>query len=299
MRPRRPALVLLLPLLALLAPANHAEAATAACKPAKAKTVRYVKRAGVAADLTSLDLYSPSKKCRKGKRAPVVLYVHGGAYQIGDKSQQVEDKIKLFNKRGWVFASINYRLTKPGQAGSAQYPDHFRDVAAAVAWIKRNVDERGGDPKRVALLGHSAGADIVSNVANDPQWLRERKHKLSALRCAGPLDTNGFNKPASGPREQAQWVAAFGNFPDYLTETSMALQVRKGIGTPRTITVVRGNRRRQAVQQGYVDALRAAGVKTTVIDATSLGHQGVTANIGAAGDTVMTPPLMKFLKGCF
>lgn len=278
-------------------------AAAATCAPAKAakaaKEVRYVARAGVPADLTSLDVYSPSRSCRRGKPAPVVLWVHGGAYQIGDKTNGMRDKVAHFNRRGWTFVSVNYRLTTPGKPRSARYPDHFRDVAAAVAWTRRSIARYGGDPRRLALLGHSAGADIVANVADDPRWLRERDLVPSALRCAGPLDTEGFDKPSSGPNGRAQWAAALGNQPGYETLTSPSLYVKSGLGIAETITVVRGAPRRRAIQTGYAAALRAAGVRTTTIDASALSHAEVSERIGARGDEVMTPPLTAFLTRCF
>ena len=60
--------------------------------------------------------------------------------------------------------SVNYRLTSTGDLASAHYPDHYRDVTAAVAWTRAHIWSWGGDPDRIALLGHSAGADIVANV---------------------------------------------------------------------------------------------------------------------------------------
>lgn len=277
------------------APAHAASPCTAA--PAK-RTFAYRSVSGVPANLTSLDVYSPSKDCLKGHAAPVVLWVHGGAYRVGDKSQQVRDKIALFASRRYVFVSINYRLTTSGPL-SARYPDHFRDVASAVAWVRKNISRYRGDGRRLALLGHSAGADIVSNVATNPQWLKERSLPLSALRCSAPLDTEGFNKPEAEAAEQQQWVAALGNNPDFLRGTSATLLAKPKLGLRPVITVVRGTARRQRIEQGFADAYRAAGVKATVIDARGLTHQEVNTRIGAAGDRVMTPPLLSFLKTCF
>ena len=125
-----------------LAPA----AAGASCVPPSHTTVAYRTVAGVARDLTSLDLYVPPKRCRRRKAvAPVVVWVHGGGYRRGDKAQQVADKVALFAKRGWIFASVNYRLSRPA-AGNARYPDHYNDVASAVAWLREHVRGRGGDP---------------------------------------------------------------------------------------------------------------------------------------------------------
>lgn len=278
-------------------------AAAAAPKPCDSvpagKTAAYKRVTGVAASLTSLDLYAPSRACRRGRKTPVVIWVHGGGYSVGDKANQIRDKVRLFTRRGYVFASVNYRLSRPGAPGSAKYPDHFRDVAAAVAWTARNIGRSGGDRTRVALIGHSAGADIVANVTTDPRWLRERKLGLRAVRCAGPLDTEGFDKAAAGPGEQAQWQRAFPNLPSYARDTSAVNLIRRGVGTPRTITVFRGTPRRQAIEKRFADTLRKAGIGATLIDARGLSHADVSRRIGAPGDRVMTRPLLSFLGRCF
>lgn len=228
-----------------------------------------------------------------------MLWVHGGGYRAGDKRNQVRDKVTLFNARGWVFVSINYRLTKPGIVASAQYPDHYDDVAAAVGWVHEHIADYGGDPSRLALLGHSAGADIVANVAADPKYLGTVGQALAALRCAGPLDTEGFDKVAAGPTTRGQWDAALGNEANYLVSTSATRIIEPGRDIPPTIGVVRGSLRRRQIESGYLDALRAAGVSATAIDAGTLSHEAVNRRIGAPGDTVMTPPLMNFLTTCF
>jgi arylformamidase len=119
--------------------------------------------------------------------------VHGGGYVIGDKANQMRYKIDLFNTQGWILVSVNYRLSRPDK-GAAQFPDHFMDVAAAVAWVHEHIDEYGGDPSRIALLGHSAGADIVANVGVNPAYLQTYGLNLNALTCLAPLDTEGFDK---------------------------------------------------------------------------------------------------------
>lgn len=199
------------------------------------------------------------------------------------------DKVALFAARGWIFVSVNYRLSRAGDPSLARYPDHYRDVAAAVRWTRSTIKRDGGDRKRIALLGHSAGADIVANVTTNPRWLVECGLSLRAVRCAGPLDTEGFDKPMASDREQVQWRIALGNDPTYARDTSAVY----------LITVVRGTSRRQAIEQRFAATLGAAGVPATVIDARSLTHEQVNRRIGAPGDTVMTPALVRFLKGCF
>ena len=273
------------------------------CTPASApRTFAYERVAGVPVNATSLDVWAPTPRCRAGsRRAPVVLWVHGGGYQVGDKANAVADKVRLFNARGWVFVSVNYRLTRRGDPTSAHYPDHFRDVAAAIAWTRAHAVAFRGDPRRLAVLGHSAGADIVSNVITARRWLGERGLPLRAVRCAGPLDTAGFDKTRvpDGSPESAQWRIALGTAPNYKTTTSATLLARPGTGIPPTITVVRGSARRRAIEAAFAVAIRRAGAPATVVDAQSLTHAQVSRRIGAPGDTVMTPPVMRFLHGCF
>ncbi len=113
----------------------------------KPQTVAYEHVPGVATNLTSLAIWAPMPKCLVGsRRAPVVMYVHGGSYQNGDKSNGVADKVRLFNSRGWIFVSVNYRLTMTGDATSAHYPDHYRDVAAALAWVRPHLEHVKREP---------------------------------------------------------------------------------------------------------------------------------------------------------
>lgn len=281
---------------AVRAPADARRCAT----PGLPTTVRYRTIAGVAANLTSLDVHAPAKACD----APVVIWVHGGGYQIGDKRNQMTDKIRLFNQKGWILVSVNYRLTTPGKPGSAFFPDHYEDVAAAVAWVHGQIARYGGDPDRTALLGHSAGADIVSNVTAQPSYLAKHRLEPSDLTCTAPLDTAGFDKlavPADGSERQ-QWYQALGRDPKRMAATS-ATRIVKAAGSradvPSTLTVFRGNANRQRIEKGYATALRAAGTPTVLVDATSLSHADVNTRIGAPGDRVMTPPLVRFLTTCF
>jgi arylformamidase len=252
------------------------DSAVASCaQPGLPTTVAYRTADGVPTNQLSLDIHAPVAACD----ASVVMWVHGGGFVRGDKANQVADKVRLFNGRGWILVSVNYRLTAPGDPVAPGMRDQFADVAAAVAWVQANIGAYGGDPSRIALLGHSAGADIVSNLATNPTYLEGAGLGLDALRCAGPLDTEGFDKPSS-------------------PGMSATRLVRPGIGIPPTIGVIRGTPRRQGVETQFLDALDAAGVPTTRIDARSLTHEDVNRRIGADGDTVMTPPLVTFLDGC-
>lgn len=259
------------------------------------RDVAYREIAGVDPNLTSLDVYTSDGACD----APVVMWVHGGGYRTGDKANNVRDKVRLAREHGWVFVSVNYRLTRPGEPGSAQFPDHYDDVAAAFAWVHDHASEYGGDASRIAPLGHSAGADIVANVVTAPRYLEAHGRALGDVACAGPLDTEGFDKARAGPGERRLWEAALGDNPRYVTETSATLLIEPGIGIPPMIGVVRGTERRQRIEREFLETLRDAGIEATEIDARALSHQEVNTRIGAPGDDVMTPPLVAFLGRCF
>ncbi len=134
----------------------------------------------------------------------------------------------------------------------------------------------------------------------NPQWLNEAGLSLSAIKCAAPLDTEGFDKTrADDSAEAAQWKEALGNDPNYLVDTSATCLARAGTHIPPTFTVFRGTPRRRSIEMDFAAALRAVGVNTTLIDASSLSHEEVNKQIGAPGDTVITPPLLHFLTTCF
>jgi arylformamidase len=262
---------------------------------APVRTVAYATVPGVAPNATSLDIYPP----RNGCPAPVVMWVHGGGWQHGDKKNQVADKIRLFNDKGWILVSVNYRLTDPSSPDPVVFPRHNEDVAAAVAWVHDNIAQYGGDPDEIALLGHSAGAQIVASVGTDEGYLAAHGMTLSDVRCVGALDTEGFDVARQASVGNPIYRAAFGNDPATWDDASPLHHIAAGKDVPAFLVVERGTLARRLTQHAFVDALRAADIPVTVVDARTLTHGQVNAQIGASGDTVMTPPLTTFLTGCF
>ncbi|CAN5268499.1 alpha/beta hydrolase [soil metagenome] len=93
-------------------------------------------------------------------RAPVLVQVHGGAWIMGNKDQQAGPLMAHMADRGWVCVAINYRLSP-----RATWPDHIGDVKRALAWVKANIADHGGDPGFVAITGGSAGGHLSSLAA--------------------------------------------------------------------------------------------------------------------------------------
>ena len=107
-----------------------------------------------------LDVY---RRRDRPERCPVLISVHGGAWIIGDKSQQAQPLLNHLAAQGWVCVAINYRLSP-----RSTFPDHLVDVKRAIAWVKENIAEYGGDPGFVAISGGSAGGHLCSLAALTP-----------------------------------------------------------------------------------------------------------------------------------
>ena len=105
----------------------------------------------------AMDIYRGS--AHGGKR-PGLVYLHGGAWVLGDKREQGLPLCNHLASLGWVCANANYRLS-PG----ATYPDHVDDANSAVAWLREHAGEYGVDPEFIAIAGNSAGAHIAAMTA--------------------------------------------------------------------------------------------------------------------------------------
>ncbi|MEI6304095.1 MAG: alpha/beta hydrolase [Betaproteobacteria bacterium] len=106
-----------------------------------------------------LDIFRPEGK----SGMPVVVFIHGGAYVAGERSlnEEVYGNVPMyFARQGMLGVNATYRL-----APAAKWPAAAEDVAAMVRWLKTNVASQGGDPNRIYLIGHSAGATHVASYA--------------------------------------------------------------------------------------------------------------------------------------
>ncbi len=114
-----------------------------------------------------LDLVLP-KAAKAGDKRPVLLQVHGGGWIIGDKREQGRPLMTRLAAQGWICVAINYRLSP-----TATMPDHIVDVKRAIAWIREQIAEYGGDPDFLCITGGSAGghlSSLAALTANDPQF---------------------------------------------------------------------------------------------------------------------------------
>ncbi|MFZ4586140.1 MAG: alpha/beta hydrolase fold domain-containing protein, partial [Acidimicrobiia bacterium] len=114
-----------------------------------------------------LDIYAP-RNGATDERRPVLVWIHGGGWTVGEKRSQGLPMMLGLARRGWVCVAPNYRLSP-----RATWPDHLVDVKEAIAWVKAHIHEFGGEPSFVVVAGGSAGghlAAMVALTANEAQF---------------------------------------------------------------------------------------------------------------------------------
>ncbi len=159
---------------------------TAAKTPAaEPKSSRGVAYADTKHERQTLDVYATTG----GKSLPVVVWIHGGGWQQGNKSE-VEKKPQAFVDRGFVFVSINYRLLP-----EATIKQMAGDVAKAIRWVHDHANEYGGDPDTILVMGHSAGAQLAALVCTDDRYLRAEGLPLSTIKACVPVDGDTYDVP--------------------------------------------------------------------------------------------------------
>ncbi len=128
-----------------------------------------------------LDVYAPDRP-EGAPSLPVVVFFYGGSWASG-RRQDYSFAARAIAARGFVVVVPDYRLA-PAHA----YPDFVNDGAAATRWTLANIARHGGDPARIATMGHSAGGYIALMLALDPRWLGPNSPVKAAVGIAGPYD---------------------------------------------------------------------------------------------------------------
>ena len=146
-----------------------------------------------------LDVYAPRNSDEVAR--PIVMFFYGGSWASGERSDY-HWLGRALAARGYVVAIPDYRLVP-----EVRYPGFVEDGAAAVRFVATHAKEWGGDPTRIVVAGHSAGAYIAAMLAVDERWLGADRVRVRGLvGLAGPYDFAPFDVAASR--------AAFGAWPD-------------------------------------------------------------------------------------
>ena len=232
---------------------------------------------GVPADRLTLDVFTA--EAAEGR--PVVVFFHGGGVDGGDKAAALA-KPARFVAEGYVFVSANRRWVRMPGPG-----DGFSDSVDAVRWVKDHITEYGGDPSRLFLMGHSAGAALAALLATDERHLRRSDMAPGDIRAVSIVDTGGIDKPRQ-KREApfAPVVRLYGELgldEDQLAETSAITFVDPGKGIPPMILHCGGARR---ICEGFGARLAETGVDAEVHGTHGKSHGEINRQLGEPGDPV-------------
>jgi acetyl esterase/lipase len=258
---------------------------------------RHIPYADKADERQVLDVYSP----KGAKGLPVVFWIHGGGWQTGDKAD-VQVKPQAFMDKGFVFVSTNYRLLPAVDMATL-----VRDVARSLRWVHDHIAEYGGDPKRLLIMGHSAGAQLAALLCTDDRYLKAEGLSLSLIKGCVPVDGDTYDVPAiietaetrwrvhGLPRAKFSYREKFGNDPEKHRDFSAVTHVAKGKGIPPFLILhVAGHPDTTAQARRLGNVLKDAGLPATVFAAAETTHARINADLGKPDDPA-TKALFEFL----
>ena len=242
--------------------------------------LRYSDEPAAHAESLSLDVYPAT-----GTDLPVVIFVHGGGWFRGDKSN-VDAKPAGFNARGFVFVSINYRLIP-----EVDVTRQMQDVARAVAWVKENIGQYGGDPSRLFLMGHSAGGHLVSLLGTDESHLRAEGLSLADIRGVVSLDTQAYdiyklmsNLPPTGGEVYRE---TFGDDPEFWKAMSPQRHVKADKNIPPfAVVYTSGKESRATLSKEFFASLQEAGIPSVLLPAPEKTHGKLNREFGLPNDRI-------------
>jgi len=246
-----------------------------------------------------LDIYTPERVVEGS--LPVMFWIHGGGWQTGDKSD-VALKPRVLTERGFVFVSTNYCLLP-----DVKMDVLIRDVAKSLGWVHRNIATYGGDPKRVFVGGHSAGAQLAALICIDDRYLKEEGVSFDVLEGCVPVDGDTYDIPKiimTAEHRQAIYGGKmftfghrqkFGNDPEKHVDFSAVTHVAKDKGIPPfLILYFSGNPDTRAQARRLEAVLQEAGIPARAYGKRDSNHSRLNNDLGKPDDPA-TQELYKFL----
>ena len=198
-----------------------------------------------------LDVWAPSGRPRQ--KLPVVVFFYGGGWVSGERGEYGFVG-RAFAARGFVTVIADYR-----HVPDVRFPSFVEDAARAVRWVQDHIAEFGGDPRRIALSGHSAGAYIGAMLALDRHFLADAGADPANIRAAalmsGPYDFYPFTEQR-GRDARGAWPRPLETQPIHFVRPDAPPMLLMH-GTADTVVRVRNSQRLAA-------ALTAAGASATL-----------------------------------
>lgn len=245
-----------------------------------------------------LDIYAP----KPADKLPVMFWIHGGGWQAGDKSD-VSLKPQVLMERGFVFVSTNYRLLP-----NVDMETLIGDVAKSLGWVHKHIAEHGGDPERIFVGGHSAGAQLAALLCTDHRYLEAEGVRFSVLRGCVPVDGDTYDLPAmittAEIRRQVHGLSPikgghrdkFGNDPAKHLDFSAVTHITPGKGIPAfLILYVSSHPDTSAQAQRLANVLQSADVPMTLFGERDTNHSKLNNDLGVPGNKA-TEALYQFVE---
>jgi arylformamidase len=246
-----------------------------------------------------LDIYAPAQ--RADERMPVMCWIHGGGWQVGDKSD-VALKPQVFTERGFLFVSTNYRLLP-----DVAMEELIRDIARSLGWVHQHIAEYGGDPQRIYVGGHSAGAQLAALICIDERYLAEQGVSFDVLQGCVPVDGDTYDIPkiiATAEHRQMLYGGQmftfghrqkFGNDPVKHVDFSAVTHVAPDKGIPPFLILYFPGNPDTSVQAARLEAeLKQAAVPVTMYGKSDSNHSRLNDDLGLPDDPA-TQQLYEFL----
>jgi arylformamidase len=261
-------------------------------RAAEPKIVRGISYTEPKHEQQTLDVYAPSA----GKNHPIAIWIHGGGWHSGDK-KEVGSKPQAFTDRGFVFVSINYRLWP-----NVTIRQIAEDVAKAIRWTHEHAAEYGGDPKRLIVMGHSAGAQLAALVCTDERYLKAEKLSFAVIKGCVPVDGDTFDLPMrfatvqkSGNQKLAERDKERFGDAQLQKELSSVTYIAKGKHIPPFLILhVADHPDTTGQSQRLFRALKEAEVPARIHPAEGKNHTTINDDLGTPSDKP-TQALFEFL----
>ena len=240
--------------------------------------------------LQSLDVYSPPE----GKDHPVIVWIHGGGWSMGDKAS-LQQKPQAFVDKGFVLVSVNYRLVP-----AVTVKDIMADLAQSVRWVRDHAAEHRGNPNALIIMGHSAGAHLAALLCTDDRYLKAADVPMTSLKGCVPLDVSAYDIPKRihdvDDGISKTFKTVFGADDDAQREVSPVHHIAKDKHIPPFLLLHVASREDTKAQAHWLaEKLHASSIAARVVAAEGKTHGTISSDLGGTDDPP-TLELWKFLR---
>ena len=228
-----------------------------------------------------LDLYLPKSKV---KNAPVFLFLHGGGFREGDRAQY-GFVAKPFAEQGVITAVASYRLTRDG----FKYPDQPYDARQAFVWLYKHIAQYGGNPHRIYVGGHSAGAILSADIGVNRRWMKAAGIPENAFRGMIPI-SGPYDLRTPGRKGEGDVYAATATMQ---AAASPVLHIADPV--PVSIIAVGSTETYAASSEELANRLKETGAQATFLSLEGEDHRDTVHDLGD-GNSVLAQAILKMIQ---